>query len=772
MEEMFDLRAVLRGQKPISQLAGLAPLAGWLATVGLSLCVTVVNDRTMHQLQKSLYLRKIGVFARDMAIRVSVVIVDVSLNSVQQFFRVRVAYAWRQQLQDTLHATYFKDMTYYRQTTWGDSIPDPGQRITRDIGMLAFQLRVFCTSTVYESMRTVQYVFRIWMLLPEQRWLIPLIIGWSWTNLAIRNWAAPALERGMLMAKSNRISGTFRDAHSKLAQHAESIICFGGVGAEARRLAKRLQESMDLSRRMMWIGIKERFTFMILGEVVSQALTSCLVQMPMLSAAYHLRVPSNASEQLRMQANANMLAAMTFNENLVRNLQMCVGHLSRLGRDVMGVSGSAIRIAELLDLVKRADGEQRHVTEDELVALYFDQVDVETPTGVRLVDGLSFTVSKGESLMLTGSNGVGKTSILRTLKGLWPAAGGAAGFPRGTVFLPQSPYCPTGSLQDQLTYPDVLPKPLSVDALREHLELVDLGHLVDKELQNSAAAGFDWNLLSLAEKQLLGVGRLLFKSPTFAVLDEATSAVDADVEANLFTQLKRSGITLVTVTHRASLLQFHEKILKIKGGEERSWTLKSIEAGDEDGLASPRITPVSRPATAQAGTDTEAAEYLAERSKKEDVPLLSQRPMPEMSDVRKTWMILKLCIPRLTLADETVVRFIAFIVLMGAGVWVQTGFLSSTYGVLRALTIESDLQKYLRFQVRIIAMRILGLGISIVQQLVQSEITIQWRERIITKITSRYLANGNFYAMRHVDRRITDVDNRCERRRFLFCAII
>ena len=291
---------------------------------------------------------------------------------------------------------------------------------------------------------------------------------------------------------------------------------------------------------------------------------------------------------------------------------------------------------------------------------------------------------------------------------------------------------------------------------------MNLGHLVDRERADPAA---DWNLLSLAEKQQLGVARLLLKSPSFAVLDEATSAMDAEVESDLFEKLKRSGITLVTVTHRASLLRFHERILTIKGGDERSWSLKAVEAGDEEGFASPRKTPVSRSATAQAQTDkdAQAAAYLAERSKSAGKGSASSaagaasRPLPEVSDVRKAWMVIKLCVPTLSLADETVRQFIAFVVLMGAGTWIQTGFLSSTYGILRALAMESDLQKYVAFQGRIVSMRLLSLGISMLQQAVQSRISISWRERITKAITERYIANGNFYFMKHVDRRITDV---------------
>merc|ERR1711969_189517 len=124
--------------------------------------------------------------------------------------------------------------------------------------------------------------------------------------------------------------------------------------------------------------------------------------------------------------------------------------------------------------------------------------------------------------------------------------------------------------------------------------------------------------------------------------------MDAEVESDLFEKLKRSGITLVTVTHRASLLRFHERILTIKGGTERSWSLKAVEAGDEEGFASPRKTPVSRSATAQTDKDAQAAACLAERSKAARPPTSaagSSRPLPEVSDVRKAWMVIKLCVP-------------------------------------------------------------------------------------------------------------------------------
>ena len=64
MEEMFDLPAVLRGRKPVSQLAGLWPIAGWFCTVFVGMGMTVLNANTMRETQSTRYLRNFGSFAR------------------------------------------------------------------------------------------------------------------------------------------------------------------------------------------------------------------------------------------------------------------------------------------------------------------------------------------------------------------------------------------------------------------------------------------------------------------------------------------------------------------------------------------------------------------------------------------------------------------------------------------------------------------------------------------------------------------------------------
>lgn len=80
---------------------------------------------------------------------------------------------------------------------------------------------------------------------------------------------------------------------------------------------------------------------------------------------------------------------------------------------------------------------------------------VSPDAGKLLLHTLSVTVATGQSLLITGASGLGKTSLLRVIAGLWQLGSGTIARPERShlLFLPQRPYLIPGSLRQQLLYP-------------------------------------------------------------------------------------------------------------------------------------------------------------------------------------------------------------------------------------------------------------------------------------------------------------------------------
>jgi putative ATP-binding cassette transporter len=148
------------------------------------------------------------------------------------------------------------------------------------------------------------------------------------------------------------------------------------------------------------------------------------------------------------------------------------------------------------------------------------------------------------------------------MAGIWPFGRGEIRIGEGrSLFVPQRPYLPLGTLASALLYPQTDGSSFSEDRLKSALKEVGLDGLVG-ELNLVENWG---QRLSLGEQQRLGFARILLAAPMLLFLDEATSGLDEPWEARLYSLL-RSGSwrpTVISVGHRSTLLKFHDDVLDL-----------------------------------------------------------------------------------------------------------------------------------------------------------------------------------------------------------------
>ena len=185
---------------------------------------------------------------------------------------------------------------------------------------------------------------------------------------------------------------------------------------------------------------------------------------------------------------------------------------------------------------------------------------------LKAVDGVSFTINKGETLGLVGESGCGKTTVGRTLLHLYKPTSGEVWydgkkletkadineFRKKATMVFQDPY---SSLNPRMTVADIIGEPLDIHKLyktkkeREDRILELMGYVG----LNSEHASRYAHEFSGGQRQRIGIARSLAVNPDFIVCDEPVSALDVSIQAqviNMFDELQdKLGLTYLFIAH-------------------------------------------------------------------------------------------------------------------------------------------------------------------------------------------------------------------------------
>ena len=535
------------------------------AVIALNLCVvyiTVEYNLWQNAFYNSLQNKDPAEFWRQLTkffvLTAAYVLLIVHGNYLRQLLQIR----WRRWLTQKYLNEWLDERMYYRLQLTDRGTDNPDQRIAEDLRLFADLTLIYTLDLLSTVVTLVSFVGILWNLsgplaftLFGSPFELPGYLVWiALIYAVIGTWLTHRIGRPLinLHYDQQRFEADLRYSLVRFRENAEGIALYHGEADEKRNFVGRFRGVMgNWWEIMRWRRRLGSFTYSY-GQAA--------VVFPYLVVAP--RFFSGA-----IQLGDLMQAVSAFNQ-VQSSLSWFIDVYTRLAEwkatvdRLIGFHNAIVRVrAE----AQSTPGVAQVRTDVSGIAL--DGVRLELPGGRVLVESANERFAPGESLLVMGPSGIGKSTLFRAIAGIWPFGKGRVLLPEHArmLFLPQKPYLQVGSLRDVVCYPEWSGRFEDAE-LKQLLADCGLPQLADRldEVHN-------WALeLSVGEQQRIGFCRALLRKPDWLMLDEATSALDTQSESHLYGMLKARlpGMTLVSIGHRTGLAAFHERRIDLQFTQE------------------------------------------------------------------------------------------------------------------------------------------------------------------------------------------------------------
>ena len=470
---------------------------------------------------------------------------------------------WRQWLTKTTLHNWLVNKNYYRFQFLDNKMDNPDQRISQDMEQFAELTLTIAFQFLQSLLLFVSFGSILWRIANHftfsiGHWVIsiPGYLFWAACLLGgLGVWLTNLMGKKLIRYNydQQRFNADFRFSLIKFKESRDEIALQGGEQSESKQFNQLFQKIYNNFLNI--IQIRKRLTFLSFGFSLASFPLATLSALPLfLSKKIQLgglmQISNGFSSVVSSFTGLMQVYASLADWNSV------IVRLTELNAAIEHASASSPS-----ELMIQKNNRQDHIT--------LNNLNLFLPDGQLLIGPLNFSLDLTENYLIKGCSGIGKSSLLRTLAGIWPFAKGSIYFPKDktTFFLSQKAFFPLGTLKDSLIYPNH-PNQISLTdcELKKLMQRFGL-----TKFQSELNEVKPWQqICSPGEQQLMALIRVVINKPDILFLDEATSALDSTSQANAYQNLRRllPNSSLISIGHRADLEQFHSKILVFTRNEQ------------------------------------------------------------------------------------------------------------------------------------------------------------------------------------------------------------
>lgn len=540
--------------------------------------LNVVNSYVGRDFMTAIAERNQGGFVQNAIRWIAVFAAATVVSVVSRYVEEYLALLWRRYLTARAVRLYASHRIYFQLGENGE-IGNPDQRIADDI-------KAFTTTTVSFMLMLINSSFTI-LAFSGVLWSIsPLLLTVAVLYAVLGSYITVRLGRPLVHLNFDQLDkeAEFRSSLIYLKENADAVAFSRREFPLTRKLLQRLDELADNLRVLIGVNRKVGF-FTTFYSWLIQIIPALFVAPLFIAGDVEFGVITQSA-----MAFTTLVGAFSLFVTQFQSISSFAAVLARLSSFSEAMEHQIVRRVPPITVTEVAD------------QIAYSGLTLRSPRSGRiLVADLTASVSRGQRVLITGSDETARAALYRATAGLWDRGQGQIVRPvlDQILFVNERPFLPSSTLRDLLLPPlspetpeDALiltgaavrlapfpqPQPLAEQRFADALTALGLESLParfggwDREL--------DWSeILPLAEQQMLVFARVLLAQPAFVLLDRPATALGPDQLDRALAQLTRHAIGYLVFAERADRPDRYDARLELMTDGKWRWQRAAGNAG-------------------------------------------------------------------------------------------------------------------------------------------------------------------------------------------------